>query len=92
MSRWPFPWQYGEPQSLRATLYNALILPARVGAQIGIVSDQVVALAKGQDVVFPTAQLRSFFPRGDEHPALPPSLDAADAWVLSDDNTLTASP
>jgi hypothetical protein len=92
MSKWPFPRPAGEPASVRASLYNALILPARMGAQIGVVSDQVAALARGESVTFPTEQLVSFFPRGDEHPSLPPDLGVADAWVLSDDNTLTASP
>jgi len=92
VSRWPFPWPAGQPQSLRASLYSQLDLPARVGAQIGVVSEQWVALREGRDVTFRTAQLRSFYPRGTEHPSLPPDLDAAEAWVLTGDDELRPAP
>jgi hypothetical protein len=66
------------------------MLAYQVGRGVGLGNDQVEKLARGQDVSFPTAQLKSFFPLGTEHPSLPASLDAAEAWVLSGDNTLTA--
>jgi hypothetical protein len=43
-------------------------------------------------VTFSTAQLRSFYPTGTEHPSLPPDLDASSSWNLSgDDELLPAS-
>jgi hypothetical protein len=87
MSRIPFPWEAGGPKSLRASLYAKLILPASVGAELGLGNDQVEALAKGLDVSFPTALLKSLFEPG-AHPALPPNLDAAPAWRLEGDNSL----
>jgi hypothetical protein len=89
MSSWPFSWPSGQPQSLRASLYKKLDLAASVGVQVGMLSAQSVALARGQDVTFTTSQLRSFYPRGDEHHALPPDLGVAEAWVLTDDDVLT---
>jgi hypothetical protein len=62
----------------------------RMGAQIGIVSDQVVALRDGRPVTFGKEQLRSFFPGGQgQHPSLPPDLGVAEAWTLAGDDTLT---
>lgn len=84
----PFPWPAGSPATLRQTLHDALILPASVGAQLGIISSQVTALRNGSDVEFPTTQLRSIFPNGDEHPDLPADLDDATSWRLAGDSTL----
>jgi hypothetical protein len=91
MSTHPFPWTSGQPQSLRASLYKKLDLAASVGLANGIVDAQHAALAAGRAVPFTTAQLRSLYPRGDEHHALPPDLDLAEAWVLTDDDVLTPS-
>jgi len=77
-SRWPFPWPDGEPASLRATLHRRPVSAA-----------QRRALEQGRDVTFDTAWLTATFPRGDEHPSLPPDLGEAEAWVLSGDDTLT---
>lgn len=90
MSRHPFTWTPGQTVTLRASLYKKLELAAQVGEQIGIADPQVAALAAGQDVTFATAQLKSFYPRGTEHPSLPADLNAAEAWTLSGDNTMTA--
>jgi hypothetical protein len=90
MSTFPFPWSTGV-RPLRADLYSMLDLPAEVGAEIGIVSVQWAALKAGQPVTFTTEQLKSFYPNGTEHPSLPPDLDAADAWTLTGDDTLTPS-
>jgi hypothetical protein len=66
-------------------------MPARVGAELGIVSEQVQKLARGQAVTFTAEQLASFFPLGvEQHPSLPAAY-TADAYVLTGDNTLTAA-
>jgi hypothetical protein len=89
MSTHPFPWPSGQPQSMRASLYKKLDLAASMGLDNGIVDAQHAALAAGRPVPFTTAQLRSFYPRGDEHHALPPDLCVAEAWVLTDDDVLS---
>lgn len=88
----PFPWPTGQPLTLRASLYTKLRLPALVGAQIGIVSDQWRALRAGQDVTFPADQMRAMYPLGTEHPNLPADLSAAASWTLVGDNTLEPTP
>jgi hypothetical protein len=76
--------------TLRYHLHRQLLLAARVGAQIGIVSDQVVALATGQPVTFGKEQLGSFFPGGQtQHPSLPVDYDVAESWLLTGDDALT---
>jgi hypothetical protein len=87
MSTYPFHWTTGV-RSLRHDLYAALDLAASVGEQVGIVDAQVAALKAGQDVTFTTAQLRSFYPNGTEHPSLPPDLTVATAWTLTGDDVL----
>jgi hypothetical protein len=62
-----------------------------MGLAHGIVDAQYAALAAGRPVPFTTDQLRSFYPRGDEHHALPPDLGVAESWVLTDDDVLAAS-
>jgi hypothetical protein len=89
VSRHPFVWRPGQPQSLRASLYKKLSLAAGVGREHGVQDSQLSALHHGRDVTFSTEQLRSFFPRGNEHPALPPDLGMADAWLLTDDDHLS---
>lgn len=86
------PWTQaaGEVASLRACIYNALRLPAQAGASIGIVSTQATGLLAGDDVVFTTAQLQSFFASEASHPSLPPDLTTATSWTLSGLDTLTA--
>jgi hypothetical protein len=74
--------------SLRASLHAKLNLVAQVGADGGIVSAQWAALRAGAAVTFTTAQLKSWYPRGTEHPSLPPDLDVASAWTLAGDETL----
>jgi len=89
----PFPWTWATGvRSLRDDLYTRLALPASVGGELGIVDPQVAALMRGDVVTFSTAQLRSFYPTGTEHPSLPANLGASDAWDLSgDDELLPAS-
>lgn len=78
--------------TLRYHLHSLLILPATVGAELGIVSDQVVALAAGRPVTFPSGQLASLFPGGaSQHPALPVGYGASAFWTLTDD-TLAPTP
>lgn len=72
------------PASIRTHMHRQLLLPARVGAQIGVVSDQVIALRDGADVVLQRDQLEAF---GD-HPDKP-DLAGSDWWLLSGDSTLT---
>jgi len=91
VSRWPFPDKAhdgGTIRTLRGSIFDHLYLVATVGMQIGIVDAQYAALKAGRDVTFTTEQLKSFYPRGDEHPDLPANLDAAEAWVLRGDSTL----
>ena len=90
MSKHPFPWTPGQPRSLRASLYAKFNLTARMGAQVGIVSDQYAGLKAGAAVTLTTEQLVSFYPLGTEHPSLPAALAVADAWTLTGDDTLTA--
>jgi len=87
-SKWPFPWPAGQVQSLRASLYKQMDLVAGTGIQVGVVNAQWDALRNGQDVTFPTPQLKAYYPRGTEHPSLPPDLDAAQAWTLQGDDVL----
>ena len=87
-STFPFSWSTGV-RPLRADLWAAMQLVAGVSAELGIVDAQVAALEKGQPVTFTTAQLVSFYPRGDEHPSLPPDLHAATSWTLTGDETLS---
>jgi len=76
-SRHPFPSREGEPDSLRTTLHRR---PCGAYARR--------ALERGDSAVFSSEWLRSHFPRGNEHPALPPDLGAARAWRLVGDDTL----
>jgi hypothetical protein len=89
-SSYPFTWTTGV-QSLRASLYRMMMPVADLGAQVGIPNAQFDALGRGQDVKFPTPQLKSWYPGGTEHPSLPPDLDAHAFWTLSGDDTLTGS-
>jgi hypothetical protein len=70
--------------SIRTHTLRLLLLPAQVGAQIGTVSSQVVALRSGADVVLSRAQLESFGAHPDK-----PDLAGSDWWLLSGDSTLT---
>ncbi len=83
MARHPFTWPAGQVPSLRASLHAKLALAASIAG-----STQYAGLEDGRAVAFTTEQLRSFYPQGDEHPSLPPDLDAAEAWVLRGDDTL----
>jgi hypothetical protein len=87
-STWPFPWTTGV-RPLRADLHARIDLPAQIATELGVVNAQWAALRAGQPVTFTTAQLVSFYPRGDEHPSLPADLTAALAWTLTDDDKLT---
>ena len=75
-TRFPWTWTTGV-RSLRNDLYCAIELPALVGEELSIVDSQVAELKAGNVVEFSTAQLRSFYPTGTEHPALPADLDAS---------------
>jgi hypothetical protein len=61
--------------TLRYHLHRQLLLAAQVGAQIGIVSDQVVALRDGLPVQVTSAQLRMFG-------AYPSKSPARQRWTL----------
>lgn len=87
-STYPFPWRTGV-RSLRADLHAQLDLIASTGSEVGVVSKQWAALRAGMPATFPTEQLRSFYPRGTEHPSLPPDLGVATSWTLTGDDTLT---
>jgi hypothetical protein len=69
--------------SIRTHTLRLLLLPAQVGAQIGIVSSQVVALRSGADVVLHRDQLAMF-----GHPDKP-DLGGSEWWLLTGDSTLT---
>jgi hypothetical protein len=88
MSRHPFPWPDGQPMSLRASLYKKLDLAASLGMAEGMADAQHAALAAGRPVPFTTTQLRSFYPCGDEHHALPSDLGVAEVWTLTGDDIL----
>lgn len=71
-------------ETIREAVRCLIRLPAEVGAEIGIVSEQYVALVRGRDVVLTREQLS-----GIVHPNLPADLDAHAQWTLSGDSTLT---
>jgi hypothetical protein len=64
-------------------MHRLLLLPAQVGAELGIVSTQVVALHRGADVALHRDQLAMF-----GHPDKP-DLAGSEWWLLTGDNTLT---
>jgi hypothetical protein len=72
------------PDSIRTSIHRLLLLPAQVGAELGIVSDQVVALHRGDDVALHRDQLNMFGAHPDK-----PDLAASEWWLLTGDNTLT---
>lgn len=71
-------------ESVRTLLYRQIRLPARIGAQRGIVNTQFRDLARGRDVVVTREQLRMIV-----HPAIPADCDAHELWTLSGDSSLT---
>jgi hypothetical protein len=87
-SRWPFPWSTGV-RPLRADLHARIDVVAQEATGLGIVDAQWAGLRAGQPVTLTTSQLVSFYPGGDEHPSLPPDLNAAEGWTLRGDETLS---
>lgn len=76
--------------TLRYHLHRKLYLAAVAGAQLGIVSEQVVKLGAGSPVTFTAAQLASLFPDGQvQHPSLPADYGSG-TWTLTGSDTLTA--
>lgn len=88
MSTFPFPWRTGV-RPLRADLYARIDVAAQTATELGLINAQWAGLRAGQPVTFTTAQLVSFYPRGDEHPSLPADLTVATAWTLTGDETLS---
>jgi hypothetical protein len=69
--------------SIRVHMHRQLLLPARVGAQLGVVSEQVLALHRGDPVTLHRDQLNMFGAHPDE-----PDLGASEWWQLTGDNEL----
>jgi hypothetical protein len=70
--------------TLRYHVLRQLALAANVGAQIGIVSDPVVALGDGLPVTLTREQLQMF-----GHPSIPANVADHATWTLTGDDTLT---
>ncbi|HZQ57447.1 MAG TPA: hypothetical protein VFA84_05415 [Acidimicrobiales bacterium] len=86
-TRWPFRWSTGV-RPLRADLHAMIDVTAQEALELGVVNEQWAALRDGASVTFTRAQLESFYPRGDEHPSLPPDLGVAEEWRLEGDDEL----